>query len=96
MANDLYCSTARAAAKNVTGRPPGEQRVLICWTKLGGGKEQAQIKQQLANNGWDVIEFRDGKPVSSAEDGGDQVIRVVLAEAREKGFAFLVYSRPPL
>ena len=96
MADDLYYAVAKAAAKNVAGRPPGEQRMLVCWTKLGGGNEQVQIKQQLAKNGWDVIDFRDNKPVSSADDGGDQVIRVALAEARENGFAFIIYSRPPL
>jgi len=96
MANDLYYAVAKAAAKDVAGRLPGEQRMLVCWTKLGGGNEQAEIKQQLARNGWDVIDFRDSKPVSSADDSDDRVIRVALDEARQNGFAFVVFSRPPL
>jgi hypothetical protein len=96
MANDLYYAVAKAAAKKVQGRPVGEERMLVCWTKLGGGNEQAQIKQRLAQEGWDVIDFRDSKPVSSDDDAGDAAIRVALAEARKSGFAFIVFSRPPL
>jgi hypothetical protein len=68
---------------------------VIAWVKVGGGDEQARIRQQLAQNGWDLVAVGDTKQVSSADDGGDETIRSALTQARESGFAFTVFKNQP-
>jgi hypothetical protein len=42
-----------------------------------------------------VNEIRHSKRVPSEDPGADDAVRVALAQARDDGFAFLVYSKPP-
>jgi hypothetical protein len=93
MSKDLFCLIGSVSPKR--SALPGITRTVIVWVKLGGGDEQARIRQQLAQNGWDLVAVGDTKQVSSADHGGDENIRAALTQARENGFAFTVFDNRP-
>jgi hypothetical protein len=96
MADELFCSTVAATAYDVPDRVRGSSHLILAWV-TPGSNEADEIKRQLAKHGWKVDEVKDAKRVPSSDPAWAPSTPVgrALAEARTRGFAFLVHSQRP-
>ena len=96
MSEDLFFSLVTATAVNASDRRPGFRSIIAAWVPLRGGKEADDIKNNLAKNGWRVDEVRNSKRVSSQDPlEADTPVGRALAEAKQKGFSFLIHTGKP-